>query len=77
VAICVIKLVGEGGRSNGSRFSEKTVVVRAERTVLMMDESEVEVRTEVNIDDKGASEEGVRDGREGKGDERVGEGEEE
>ena len=73
----MIKSVSEEGRRDGSRFSEEPVLVRAERTVLTILGSEVEERTEVKIDDKGASGEGVRDGRDGKGEESAGEGEKE
>ena len=70
VAICMIKSVRKGGRSSGSRFSEEPELVRAKRTVLMMDKSEAELRTEVNMDNVGASGEGVREGSDGKGEEK-------
>jgi len=70
VAICVIKSVGEGGRSSELRFSEEPELVRAKRMVLTMDGSEAELRTEVNMDDVGASGEEVREGSDGKGEEK-------
>jgi len=73
----MIKSVGEGGRSSGSRFSEEPELVRAERTVLTMDGSEAELRMEVNMDDVGASGEGVREGSDSKGEEKAGGGEKE
>jgi len=71
----MIKSVGEGGRSKELRFSEEPAVVRAERTVLIMEGSEVEERTELNIDNKRASGEGVRDGRDYKGEKKTRNGE--
>ena len=58
VAICMIKSVEKGGRSRGLRFLEEPELVKAKRTVLTMDGSEVELRMEVNIDDGGLQEKG-------------------